>query len=103
MKPSESKISLSLESYDEKTAENYRNCYVAEECIGFKLWKISIKKILLAQIGDFNRYCINISLPYILYSLRNKPSKSVSVGSGRFIFLNDLASPKRVIKIYYDI
>ena len=38
MKPSsEFKISISVESYDEKTAENYRNCYVAEKRIVFKI------------------------------------------------------------------
>ena len=31
MKPSEFKIFISVESYDEKIAENYRNCYVAEK------------------------------------------------------------------------
>ena len=30
MKPSDYKISLSVEGYDEKTAENYQNCYIAE-------------------------------------------------------------------------
>ena len=30
MEPSDFKISISVESYDEKTAENYRNCNVAE-------------------------------------------------------------------------
>ena len=33
MKPSETKISILIESYDEKTAENYRNCYVADKRI----------------------------------------------------------------------
>ena len=31
MKTSEIKISLRVESYDEKTAENYINCYVARD------------------------------------------------------------------------
>ena len=31
MKPSEFKISISVETYDEKTTENDRNCYVAEK------------------------------------------------------------------------
>ena len=35
-------ILISVESYDEKTAENYRNCYFAEKLIVFKLSKISI-------------------------------------------------------------
>ena len=30
MRPSDLKMSISVESYDEKIAENYRNCYVAE-------------------------------------------------------------------------
>ena len=33
MKPSELKISISVESYDEKTAGNYRNCFVVEKII----------------------------------------------------------------------
>ena len=40
IKPSESK--LSVENYDEKTAENYRNCYVVEKRIASKLSKILI-------------------------------------------------------------
>ena len=35
-------MSLSVESCDEKTAERYWNCYVAEKCIVSKLSKISI-------------------------------------------------------------
>ena len=42
MKPSEFKIVLSVESYDENTAGNYRNCYVAEKHIVSILSKISI-------------------------------------------------------------
>ena len=53
MKPSKSKISLSVESYDEETAENYRNCYVVEKHIVSKLSKISIP-IFKTQIEDLN-------------------------------------------------
>ena len=42
MKPSESKISLSVDSYDKKTAENFRNFYDAEKPIISKLSMISI-------------------------------------------------------------
>ena len=42
MKPSEFKISISVASYDEKTEENYGNCYVAGDRIVSKLSKISI-------------------------------------------------------------
>ena len=42
MKPSGLKISISVESYDEKNAENYRNCYDAEKRIASKLSKILI-------------------------------------------------------------
>ena len=41
MEPSELKIFISVESYDEKTVKNYRNGYVAEMLIVFKLSKIS--------------------------------------------------------------
>ena len=57
-------------------------------------------------------YRLKILLPYFLYFLRNKLSKSVTVGLGRacfgrvgsgwFIVLNDSASPKMVIKIYFS-
>ena len=36
-KPSEVKISISVESYDKKTAEKYRTCYIAEKHIVSKL------------------------------------------------------------------
>ena len=41
-KPSEFEISISVQSYDENTAGNDQNCYVAEECIDSKLSNISI-------------------------------------------------------------
>ena len=42
MIPSEFKNFVSVECYDEKSAENYRNCYVAENRIASKLSDISI-------------------------------------------------------------
>ena len=42
MKPSELKIFISVENFDDKTAEYYRNCYVAKNRIVSKLLKISI-------------------------------------------------------------
>ena len=45
MKPSEFKISISVETYDEKTAENYRNGYGAEKRIVSKLSKIAIQNL----------------------------------------------------------
>ena len=45
MKPSELKISVSVESYDEKTVENYQNCYVAEKRIISQLSNISIQPV----------------------------------------------------------
>ena len=44
MKPTQFKISVSVETYDEKTVENYRNCYDAEKRIAYKLGKRSIPK-----------------------------------------------------------
>ena len=37
LKPLEFKIFILVESYDEKTAENYQNCYVTEKRIFSKL------------------------------------------------------------------
>ena len=42
MKPSEFKISISVESYDEKTAKNDRDCYVAVKRSFQAINKISI-------------------------------------------------------------
>ena len=84
-----------------KTAENDRNDYVAKKRIVSKLSKTSIQ-ILITQIEDFNKDCFQISGSYLTYSPRNKPPKSVIVESCRFIVLNDSASPKMVIKIYFN-
>ena len=43
MKPAEFIISISAESYDEKTAENDLYCYVAENRIVSKLSRILIR------------------------------------------------------------
>ena len=56
-------------------------------------------QILIAKIEDLNENCVYISCSYLSCFLRNKPSKSVTVGTGRFIILNYLASLKIVIKI----
>ena len=99
MKPSELDILISVESYDEKTNGNYRDCYVVEKCIFSKLSKISIP--------NFNSTNWRLELTwiwrlYLLYFPRNRPSKSVTIGQGRFIVLNDSASPKRVVKIHFN-
>ena len=74
MQQSEFKISIPVKSYDEKTAEKYRNCYVAEK---------QRSQILIAQIEYLNEDCVGISGPYLVYFMRNKPSRSVTVGPGR--------------------
>ena len=90
MKPSEFKIFISVESCDEKTTENYQNCYVGEKRIlNFQRYR---SYILIAKI-EFSRL-------YLLYFPRNEPSNSVTAGLGRFIILNDLSSHKMVINIY---
>ena len=60
-------------------------------------------QILQAQIERLNKNCVNISCRYILYFPTNKPSKSVKVGPDRFFVLNDSASPKMDIKMYFKI
>ena len=118
MKPSEFKICISVESYDEKTAKNYRNCYVAES-LQFSNYQRFPFQILISQIDDLNKDCVNSSGLYLIRFLKNKPSKSVTVGSvrvrsgrvgsgrvgsgrvgsGRFIVLNDSAGPNQVIHL----
>ena len=55
MKPSELKIFITVENYDEKTAESYRNYYVAE--------KRTVSKQSIISISNFNS---KISRPYLL-------------------------------------
>ena len=57
-------------------------------------------RMLIAQIEDLNEDCIKISNSIFYTFPRNKPSKSVTVWSGRFIILNDSAGPKMVIHLY---
>ena len=54
-----------------------------------------------------NEDFVKISHLYLIYFPKNKPSNSVTVRSGRvqpgrFIVLNDSASPEMVIKIYFN-
>ena len=58
---------------------------------------------MIAQMKNFNDDCVKISIPYLSYFSRNKSSKSVTVGSGLFIVLNDSARLKMFIKIYFII
>ena len=94
------KFSFSVESYDENTAENDWNCYVAEKGIvlNYRRYK---SKCLIAKIEDMNNY-----YAYILNFPKNNLSKSVTVGlswtgSGLFIVLKDSASPKTVINMSF--
>jgi len=57
MKFPEFKILISIKSCDEKTAQNYQNCYVAEKHIVSKLSKISSQS-LVAQFEDVNKICV---------------------------------------------
>ena len=84
MKPSKYKIFISVKSYDEKTAENNRNCYDAGKHIASKLLsKISIPDFDSTN-SRLNENCIKSSSPYLLCFPRNKPSNSVTVAQGWF-------------------
>ena len=83
MKPSELKKSISVESYDKKTAENYRNLLGCRKAHNFPNYHRYQFHIFIAKIEDFNEDCIKSSRPYLLYYLRNKQSKSIAVGPGR--------------------
>ena len=105
MKPLEFKISISVENYNEKTAENYWNCYVTEKRIVPKLSKISIPNFNNILIEDLNEDCVKISPPYLLYFPKKNGPRALRFGwaaLGRFIVLNDSPSPKRIIIIYFN-
>ena len=78
MKLSELNIYISGQSYDEKTAKNYQNWYVAKKRIVSKT-----SNFFITEIEDLNEDFVKISLSYLIYFSRNKPSKSVTVGMGR--------------------
>ena len=82
-----------------KTVENDRNCKVAEERIVSKLSRYR-SEILIIQIEDWKEGYIQISRLHLIYFLINKSSNSVTIGSSQFIVLNNLDSPKMVIKMY---
>ena len=50
-------MSVSVESYDEKTAENYQNYYVAEKSITSKLLNISIPNFGSTNLRLEGRLC----------------------------------------------
>ena len=77
MKPSEFKNFISVERYDAKTAENYRNYYVTEKRIIFKLLKISI---LNFDGTNLRLECVKISHPYLLSFRRNKRHRALRSG-----------------------
>ena len=71
-KPSELKIPISVESYDEKTAEKLPKLLCCRKAHSFQ----SIKDIqnLISQIEDANEDFVKISSLYLFHFLRNKPS-----------------------------
>ena len=82
----------SVESYDEITAENYRNYYFAEKCTVSRLSKISIQKVNSTNWRLEWRLCQNCKSLFLFFP-RNKPSMSDTIGSGRFNFLFILIFP----------
>ena len=59
-------------------------------------------QILMKKVENLNENCVKISRSYLLYYPRNKPSKSIIAGPDWFIVLNDSASLKMVIKMYFN-
>ena len=66
------------------------------------VYQTYLSQIFIAQIGDMYEDCVKMSRPYLSYFPKNKPWNSVTIGPGRFIVLNDSASPKMVIQIYLN-
>ena len=112
MKPSELKISLSVESYDEKPDENEQNCYVAEKRIVSKLSEKYWSQMQIGQTKNFNEDCVKILVPMNFCLMNFLRKKYVTVGSDRvrygyaesgwFIVLNDSAGPRMVMKIFFN-
>ena len=98
MKPSAFKVSILVESYDEITTLPKSTYFLNHQRYRFQ--------ILIAQIKDLNKDCVKILFPHLLCFPNNKPTKSVTIGLGRigsdrFNVLNDSASHKMIMKMYY--
>ena len=103
MKLSEFKVSISVASYDEKTAENYWNCYVAESCVVSKMLKVSILNFISANRKLEWRLCRNFtSLYFILSEKWAIKQHHRRVGPGWFIVLNDSANASE-FKIFISV
>ena len=68
MKPSEFENSPSVESYDGKTAENYRNWYNAEKSVVFKQSRILTPNIGSTILILESRLCQNFKSPSLILS-----------------------------------
>ena len=68
LKPSQFKICNSVESYDEKTAENYRYCNVAEKRIVSRLSEISIPSFNNTNLRLEARFCQNFTSLSFIFS-----------------------------------
>jgi len=97
IKQSELNNSIPNSSYDEKITEIATLLKSAQ----FPKYRYR-SKILIAQIEDMNKDRLKILRPNLLYFAINKLSKSVTVGLGRLIVLNDSAGPKMVMKEYFN-
>ena len=106
MKLSEFKFSISVETYDEKTAENDRNCYFADKAHSFQtITDISPKFKKKHKFMTWMKIVFKFHAP-ILYSSREISRqialRSGRVGSNQFIISNDSASSIMIIKIYLN-
>ena len=98
MKPSELKISISVESHDEKTVENYRNCYISEKRIVSKLSKISISNFNTMNWRLGGKFCYSLICIFnTFWEIRRQKASQ----SGRFIVSNNSASSKNGLKTLF--
>ena len=85
MKSLELKKFISIDSYDEKSNENYQNCYIYEKRI-LPNYINSRSKGFIAKIEDLNKDCIKFHVP-IFYTfgeiVRQNASLSGRAGPGR--------------------
>ena len=91
MEPSELKMSIWVESYDEKIAENHQNCFE------LKTWKKIVLKFQVPILYTFQEKSCQRAVRSGRARLgRVGPDRT---GSDRFIVLNDSASLKYIIDL----
>ena len=101
LKSSELKISIWFKSSDEENCRKLPKLLHCQKAHSFQTVKYINPEFLYHKLKTGIKIMSKFPRLYHLYFPRSKLSNSVTIGPGQFIVLNDSASPKMVIKLYF--